>query len=55
MSEAQPRQVKFAFTEEPIRRGSPDGTIGLELRGNFHRAADVASDVPAREIARRGK
>lgn len=53
MSEAQPS--KFAFTEEPIRRDSSEGTTGLELRGNFHRAVDVTSDVPAREIARRGK
>ena len=53
MSETQPKKSKFAFTEEPIRRGSSEGRIGLDLRGNFHRAADVASDVSAREIARR--
>jgi hypothetical protein len=55
MSDAQRTEGKFGFTEEPIRRGSPEGSVGLDLRGNFHRAADVASDVPAREIARRGK
>jgi hypothetical protein len=55
MSEARATQSKFEFTEEPIRRGSSQATIGLNLRGNFHRAADVASDVPAGEIARRGK
>jgi hypothetical protein len=55
MSETQSSQSKFAFTEEPIRRGSAEGTMGLDLRGNFHRAADVASDVMPREIARRGK
>jgi hypothetical protein len=55
MSETQSNNSKFALTEEPIRRGSPEGTIGLDLRGNFHRAADVARDVSPREIARRGK
>jgi hypothetical protein len=49
------RRNPFASTEEPIRRGSPEGIVGLDLRGNFHRAVDVASDVSAREIARRGK
>jgi hypothetical protein len=55
MSEAQPNQPKFAFTEEPIRRGSSQENGRLDLRGNFHRAVDVASGAPAREIARRGK
>jgi hypothetical protein len=54
MSEARTHRSKFKFTDEPTRRGSSEDTIRLELRGNFHRAVDVASDVPARENARRG-
>jgi hypothetical protein len=53
MSDGIPQ--KITFIEEPVRRGSSDNNIGLDLKGNFHRAVEVTSDVTARQNARRGK
>ena len=55
MSEASLAMPLFESTEEPVRRGSPDENIRLDSRGNFHRAVEVTSGMPARPIARRGK
>jgi hypothetical protein len=45
----------FDTSEEPIRRGSSEDNIRLDLKGNFHRIVEVVSDVAARLNARRGK
>jgi len=55
MYEATLARQLFELAEEPARRGSPDRNIRLDLRGNFHRAVEVTSGLPARDNARRGK
>ena len=55
MSEASVARHLFELTEEPVRRGSPDQNIRLDFRGNFHRAVEVTSGLPARDNARRVK
>lgn len=40
---------------EPVRRGSSDQNIRLELKGNFNRVVEFTSAVTAPHNVRRGK
>ena len=55
MRETRPNPQFFDSTDEPVRRGSSDNNIGLDLKGNFHRIVEVTSGVATRDNARRGK
>lgn len=55
MSEAALAYPPIALKEEPVRRGSAEHDRRLDFRGNFHRAVEVTSGLPARDNARRGK
>jgi hypothetical protein len=44
----------FGPKGEPARRASLEDSTRLDFTGNFHRAVEVTSDVPARDKARRG-
>lgn len=59
MSEASLTRHFLEFTEEPVRRDSPDESIRLNssvnFRGNFHRVVEVTSGQQARERLGRGQ